>query len=390
MQRLISSPANMWRQEAPNGSSTHTKPCTNIRLNPTGNASETPPNGVAALAADRPSDPQREPSYCRVQTGAAQLEWGVQWHTSTHLHGSEWGTLMKTTIKSIPSSRRSSRSLGSSDRSQQWLVLEPNRIEKQYWKDLWRYRELFAILAWRDIAVRYKQTFIGVAWALIRPFLTMVVFTVIFGRLAKLPTEENAPYAVLVFAGMLPWQFFSTALSSCSDSLIANSNLLTKVYFPRLIVPAAAVITSFVDFLISFVILAGLMLWFQWWPSWRLLTLPLWVAVAFAASMGTGLWLASLNVQYRDFRYVVPFLVQFGLYVSPVGFSSTIVPAKWQLLYALNPMVGVIEGFRWAIIGQGAFINPVGFGLSMAIVALLLITGIRQFRRMEKRFADVI
>jgi len=274
--------------------------------------------------------------------------------------------------------------------SEQWLVLEPNRIEKQYWKDLWRYRELFVILAWRDIAVRYKQTFIGVAWALIRPFLTMVVFTVIFGKLAKLPSDGDAPYAILVFAAMLPWQFFSTALSSCSESLIANSNLLTKVYFPRLIVPAAAVITSFVDFLVSFVILAGLMVWFQWMPSWRLLTLPLWVAVAFAASMGAGLWLASLNVQYRDFRYVVPFLVQFGLYVSPVGFSSSIVPTKWQLLYSLNPMVGVIEGFRWAIIGKGATINPSGFWLSMGIVALLAITGVRQFRRMEQRFADVI
>jgi lipopolysaccharide transport system permease protein len=218
----------------------------------------------------------------------------------------------------------------------------------------------------------------------------MVVFTVIFGRLARLPSQGDAPYAVLVFAGMLPWQFFSTALSTCSDSLLGNANLLTKVYFPRLIVPAAAVITSFVDFLISFVILAGLMLWYQWWPTWRLLTLPLWVAVAFAASMGAGLWLASLNVQYRDFRFVVPFLVQLGLYVSPVGFSSAIVPERWQLLYALNPMVGVIEGFRWAIIGQGAFINPLGFGLSMAIVALMLASGIRQFRRMEKRFADVI
>jgi len=275
-------------------------------------------------------------------------------------------------------------------RSQQWLVLEPNRLEKQYWNDLWRYRELFFILAWRDISVRYKQTFIGVAWALIRPFLTMVVFTVIFGRLAKLPSDGDAPYAILVFAAMLPWQFFSTALTSCSDSLISNSNLLTKVYFPRLIVPVASVITSFVDFLISFVILAGLMVWYQWMPSWRLLTLPIWVAVAFAASMGAGLWLASLNVKYRDFRYVVPFLVQFGLYVSPVGFSSAVVPAKWQLLYSLNPMVGVIEGFRWAIIGNASLINPAGFWLSMAIVALLAITGVGQFRRMEKSFADVI
>lgn len=270
------------------------------------------------------------------------------------------------------------------------LVLEPNRIEKQYWRDLWRYRELFAILAWRDVAVRYKQTFIGVAWALIRPFLTMVVFTVIFGTLAKLPSEAGAPYPILVFAAMLPWQFFANALSSCSDSLIANSNLLTKVYFPRLIVPAAAVITSFVDFLISGVILVGLMVWYQWWPTWRLLTLPLWIAIAFAASMGAGLWLASLNVKYRDFRYIVPFIVQFGLYISPVGFSSAIVPAKWQLLYSLNPMVGVIEGFRWAILGRGAAVNLLGFGLSMAIVALLALSGVRQFRRMEKQFADVI
>lgn len=285
---------------------------------------------------------------------------------------------------------RSRRTTSSRDPANQWLVLEPNGIEEQYWKDLWRYRELFAILAWRDIAVRYKQTFIGVGWALIRPFLTMVVFTVIFGRLARLPSQGDAPYALLVFAGVLPWQFFSTALSSCSESLTSNVNLLSKVYFPRLIVPAAAVITSFVDFLFSFGILLMLMLWFQWWPSWRLLTLPLWVAVAFAASMGAGLWLASLNVQYRDFRYLVPFLVQFGFYVSPVGFSSAIVPAKWQLLYALNPMVGVIEGFRWAIIGQGALINPLGFWLSMGVTALLLVMGIRQFRQMEKRFADVI
>ena len=271
-----------------------------------------------------------------------------------------------------------------------WLVLEPGRIEKQYWQDLWRYRELFLILAWRDITVHYKQTVIGVAWTLIRPLLTMVVFTVIFGKLAKLPTEGSAPYAILVFAAMLPWQFFASALTNCSESLIANSNLLTKVYFPRLIVPVAAVITSCVDFLVSFVILVVLMLWFQWWPSWRLLTLPLWVAVAFAASMGAGLWLASLNVQYRDFRYAVPFIVQLGLYISPVGFSSAIVPAQWQLLYALNPMVGVIEGFRWAIIGKASALNPAGFWLSMAVVAVLALSGVRQFRSMEKRFADVI
>ncbi|MFZ9888582.1 MAG: ABC transporter permease [Myxococcota bacterium] len=269
-------------------------------------------------------------------------------------------------------------------------MLEPNRIEKQYWKDLWRYRELFLILSWRDVSVRYKQTVIGIAWALLRPFLTMVVFTVVFGTLAKLPSEGDAPYAVMVFAGMLPWQFFSSSLSGCSESLIANSNLLTKVYFPRLIVPASAVFTSFVDFAISFLILVALMVWFQWWPTWRLLTLPLWVTIAFVASTGPGLLLASLNVQYRDFRYVVPFLVQFGLYISPVGFSSAVVPDEWRWLYALNPMVGVIEGFRWAIIGQGALIEPIGFALSMGGVIGLGLLGVWHFRQMEKRFADVI
>jgi len=273
---------------------------------------------------------------------------------------------------------------------QTWLVLEPNQIEKQYWKDLWRYRELFLILAWRDIAVRYKQTAIGVAWALIRPLFTMLIFTIIFGNIARLPSEGDAPYAILVYAGMLPWQFFSNALVSCSESLIDNTSLLTKVYFPRLIMPAASVITSFVDFLISLVILVGLMVWFKYCPSWILLTLPFWTLIVFSASMGAGLWLASLNVQYRDFRYVVPFLVQFGLYISPVGFSSSIIPHKWQFIFALNPMVGVIEGFRWAIIGEGAPISSTGLILSFLIVFLLLITGIRQFRRIEKRFADVI
>jgi len=274
--------------------------------------------------------------------------------------------------------------------SEHWLVLEPGRIEKQYWRDLWRYRELFLILAWRDIAVRYKQTVIGVAWAVIRPLLTMVVFTVLFGRLARLPSDGEAPYALLVFAGLLPWQFFSTAITAASESLIENSNLLTKVYFPRLIVPVAAVITSFVDAVIASVLLVVLMLWFQWWPTWRLLSLPFWAAIAFAACMGPGLWLASLNVQYRDFRYAVPFLVQLGLYVSPVGFSSAIVPERWQLLYAVNPMVGVIEGFRWTILGRGPMVNAHGVIVSLLVTAALLVSGVRQFRRIEKRYADVI
>jgi lipopolysaccharide transport system permease protein len=273
--------------------------------------------------------------------------------------------------------------------SKQKLVIEAGRTEQQYWKDLWRYRELFYFLAWRDILVRYKQTAIGMAWALIRPFLTMVVFTVVFGNLAKLPSE-GVPYPILVFAGMLPWQFFSTALSECSNSLISNANLISKVYFPRLIVPTSAVIVSFVDFMVSGIILLGLMAWYNYIPTWRILTLPLFIGIAFAASIGVGLWLAALNVEYRDFRYIVPFIVQFGLYISPVGFSSNIVPEQWRLLYSLNPMVGVIDGFRWAILGGESKLYLPGFTLSVGLVVLLLVSGIWYFRKMERTFADVI
>ena len=270
------------------------------------------------------------------------------------------------------------------------LIIRAGQVEKQYWKDLWRYRELFYTLAWRDISVRYKQTVIGIVWALIRPFLTMVVFTIVFGKLANLPTEGDAPYPILVFSAMLPWQFFSSALSECSNSLIANANLLSKVYFPRLVVPTSAVIVSFVDFLISGMILLGLMAWFNFVPGWRIVTLPFFIVIAFAAAMGVGLWLAALNVEYRDFRYIVPFLVQFGLYISPVGFSSSVVPEKWRLLYSLNPMVGVIDGFRWAIIGQASHIYMPGFLLSTALVVLFLVSGIWYFRKVERTFADVI
>ncbi|MDB9456325.1 ABC transporter permease [Dolichospermum circinale] len=273
--------------------------------------------------------------------------------------------------------------------SQPELIIEAGRTEKQYWQDLWRYRELFYFLAWRDILVRYKQTAIGIAWALIRPFLTMVVFTVVFGQLAKLPSE-GAPYPILVFSAMLPWQFFSNSLSECSNSLITNANLLSKVYFPRLVVPTSAVVVSFVDFMISGMILLALMAWYNFVPTWRILTLPLFIAVAFAASMGAGLWLASLNVQYRDFRFIVPFIVQFGLYISPVGFSSSIVPQQWRFIYSLNPMVGVIDGFRWAILGGNSQLYLPGFILSMALVFLLLVSGIWYFRKMERTFADVI
>jgi lipopolysaccharide transport system permease protein len=273
--------------------------------------------------------------------------------------------------------------------SQKELIIEAGSIESQYWKDLWRYRELFYFLAWRDILVRYKQTAIGITWALIKPFLTMIVFTVVFGNIAKLPSQ-GVPYPILVFAGMLPWQFFANALGECSNSLIGNANLISKVYFPRLIVPTSAVIVSFVDFLISGIILLGLMAWYKFVPDWRILTLPFFILIASAASMGAGLWLAALTVQYRDFRFVVPFIIQFGLYISPVGFSSNIVPEQWRLLYSINPMVGVIDGFRWAILGGKANIYMPNFLLSIGLVFLLLWSGIWYFRKMERTFADVI
>jgi lipopolysaccharide transport system permease protein len=272
----------------------------------------------------------------------------------------------------------------------QKLIIEPGRTEKNYWRDLWRYRELFYFLAWRDILVRYEQTVVGVAWAVIQPFLTTVVFTIIFSRLAKLPHPAGVPYALLVMAAQLPWQFFSSSLSGSSNSLIGNANLISKVYFPRLVVPAGSVITSFVDFLITLGLMALMMVWYRFVPDWRVLTLPLFVGLSFAASFGAGLWLSALNVGYRDFRYIVPFIVQLGLYVSPVGFSSSIVPQKWRLPYSLNPMVGVIDGFRWALLrGQ----SPVWWP---AVVTCILVTsslclgGIWYFRRMERTFADMI
>jgi lipopolysaccharide transport system permease protein len=269
-------------------------------------------------------------------------------------------------------------------------VIEAGRSEAHYWRDLWRYRELFRVLAWRDLSVRYKQTVIGVSWALIRPLLTMLVFTIIFGRIAKLPTDGNAPYALMVAAGMLPWTFFATGLSEASNSLTNNEKLVTKVYFPRMIVPIATIVVAFVDFLISFCILLGLMVWYQFYPDLRVILLPMFVLLAFLCSVGPSLWITSLNVKYRDFRYVIPFVVQFGLYVSPVGFSSNVVPERWRLLYSLNPMVGVIDGFRWCILrGQSEVYAP-GLLVSVAVIAFFLWFGVRQFRKTEKAFADLI
>jgi lipopolysaccharide transport system permease protein len=271
----------------------------------------------------------------------------------------------------------------------QQLIVQADDTEIQYWKDIINYRELFYFLAWRDILVRYKQTAIGITWALIRPFLTMIVFTIVFGQIAKLPSE-GAPYPILVFAAMLPWQFFANSLSESSSSLISNANLISKVYFPRLIIPTSAVIVSFVDFMVSGIILLGLMAWYNFVPDWRILTLPLFILIAFSIAMGVGFWLAALNVQYRDFRYIVPFIIQLGLYISPVGFSSQVVPKQWRFFYSLNPMVGVIDGFRWAILGGESNIYLPGFTLSLTIVFLLFISGIWYFRKMENTFADLI
>lgn len=269
------------------------------------------------------------------------------------------------------------------------LVIEAGHTERQYWKDLWWYRELFYFLAWRDILVRYKQTVVGASWAVLRPFLTMVVLTVVFGNLAKMPSG-GVPYPILVFCGMLPWQFFSTAVSESSNSLVTNTALVTKVYFPRMVVTASSVVTGFVDFCISAAILALLMVWYRHLPGPEVFVLPVFVVTAMASALGLGLWISALMVKYRDFRHIVPFMVQFGLYISPVGFDSRVVPAEWRLLYSLNPMVGVIDGFRWALLGGEAPLYWPGFLLSVAMTGLLFGTGVRYFRKTERTFADII
>jgi len=272
---------------------------------------------------------------------------------------------------------------------QRVLVIEAGRTERHYWADLWRYRELFYFLAWRDLLVRYRQTAIGVAWAVLRPLLTMAVFTLVFGRLAGLPSD-NVPYPVLVFAALLPWQLFASAASEVGGSLVGNANMIAKVYFPRLIIPAGALIVSCVDFLISLVLLAAIMAWYGFVPDWRIVALPFFVLVALAAALGAGVWIAALNVRYRDVRFVVPFAVQLGLYVSPVGFSSSVVPEQWRFVYGLNPMVGVIDGFRWSILGGATQVYWPSLLLSLVLISIVLVTGIAYFRSTEKTFADVI
>ncbi|MCZ8195821.1 MAG: ABC transporter permease [Aquidulcibacter sp.] len=270
------------------------------------------------------------------------------------------------------------------------IILEAGRTERNYWSDLWSYRELFAILAWRDVAVQYKQTVIGVAWAVVRPLLTMLIFTVVFSKMAKLPSEGTAPYPVMVMAGMLPWFLVSTVLSQAAGSLVTNANLISKVYFPRLIVPVASSIVALVDFMVTFVLLLGLMVVLGFFPDWRIIFLPFFVLLAILASLGPALVLTALNVRYRDFRFIVPFIVQFGMYVSPVGFASSVVPQEWRLLYSLNPIVGVIDGFRWCLLGGQSQLYIPGFLLSLGVVTFFLWLGIRTFRATEKTFADLV
>jgi lipopolysaccharide transport system permease protein len=270
------------------------------------------------------------------------------------------------------------------------LILEAGRADRQYWPDLWRYRELFFILAWRDVAVRYKQTVVGFAWAFVRPFMTMVVFTVVFGHIARLSSGDVTPYAVMVYGGLLPWTLFSSVFGDASASVMTNSNLISKVYFPRMIIPLSTIIVALIDFAVSLTILVGLMIWYRFLPGWQILLLPVFVALALLASIGPALWASAIVVKYRDFRFVVPFLIQFGLYASPVGFSSAIVPPEWRLAYSLNPMVGIIDGFRWCIVGGDSPIYWPGFAVSLAVVVAFLWIGIAAFRRIERGFADLI
>ena len=269
-----------------------------------------------------------------------------------------------------------------------YLVIEPGVGSANYWRDVWRYRELLYFLTWRDLAVRYKQTVIGVAWALLRPALTMLVF-VLFRRLMGVQ-RGAVPDVLFVLAAVLPWQFFANGLGDASASVINNTSLVSKVYFPRLLIPLAAVATALVDFLITLALVAVVMLWLGFPPSWTLAVLPVFVALTFALSTGLGLCIAALNVKYRDFRYVVPFIIQVGLFISPIAFASANVPGRWRPLYALNPLAGIIDGFRWSILGGVTPIDPLTLGSSIAITAATLIVGTWYFRRVERGFADVI
>lgn len=269
------------------------------------------------------------------------------------------------------------------------ILLEAGKLDKHYWGDIWRYRELIFLLVWRDILVRYKQTVFGVAWAVIRPVVTMVVFTLIFGRLASLPSHD-VPYPLMVFGGVLAWQFFSTAFADAANSVVGNANMISKVYFPRIIVPLSALFVGLVDFAITMVIFAALAIWYGYIPDWRIVFLPVFVGLLFLFVFSASLWFAALNVRYRDFRYVLPFVLQLGAYASPVGFSSSIVPEKWRVIYSLNPMVGIIDGFRWSLLSGSTPLSPVSIVAAVIVILVLLVPGVRFFKRQERQFADVI
>jgi len=298
---------------------------------------------------------------------------------------------LSTDSANAPASPADARpSVAAPSPAERLLVLEPGRADRNYWRDLWHYRELFAILAWRDVSVRYKQTVIGIAWAIVRPLLTMVVFTIIFGRLAKLPSDGAVPYPVMVFVGMLPWFLFSSILSEASSSLVNNAQLISKVYFPRLIIPSATGVVALVDFAINLILLFMIMAWYGFVPNWQIVFLPAFIVLAVLASLGPALLMTALNVKYRDFRFLIPFVVQFGLYVSPVGFSSAVVPDAWRFWYSLNPVVGVIDGFRWCLLGGESQLYIPGFLASLCVVAVMLWIGIHTFRKTERTFADLI
>lgn len=269
------------------------------------------------------------------------------------------------------------------------IVIEPNKGIRKYWKEIWNYRELLYFLSLRDFLVRYKQTAIGIAWAIIRPLITMIIFTIVFGKIANLPSD-NIPYPLLVFSAMLPWQFFAAVLSDSSSSIISNANMISKVYFPRLIIPVSTVFVCLIDFFISFSILIALMLWYQYLPSIKILLLPILIITTIFCSLGFGIWLSALNVKYRDFRHLIPFLIQFGLYISPVGFKSEIVPSNWIFLYSLNPMTGIIESFRYILLDKYTPYLPMQLTISIIVSIIAIVSGTLYFRKVERSFADFI
>ncbi|HEX4049635.1 MAG TPA: ABC transporter permease [Steroidobacteraceae bacterium] len=277
-----------------------------------------------------------------------------------------------------------------SDASDRVLVIEAGGSPRQYAREAWRYRDLLFILSWRDIKVRFKQTAIGASWALLRPLLTLIILTLVFSRIARLPSVGTAPYALLVLSGLLPWQFFAAGLSDAANSVVENEKIVTKIYFPRLVIPVSALAVCVVDFAISLLILAGIFAFYRYLPDWHLLALPVVLAFAVLVSLGPGLMLAALNVKYRDFRYVVPFLVQVGIYASPVAYSTSLVPERWRTFYYLNPMAGLIDTFRWTVLGHGFTPWWPGVGLSLGVALALLISGLLYFRATERSFADNI